>query len=153
MAVTAAEQEDYNNKLNNYNIEVGKNQQRNTEIQQHQSKIAELEAKIQRLEDAKTKINNENGQIADAIKGLEKGPNHDQFQGKNENDYWTQKKIPAKDEAYKFLKGINGDGNSVVQQIDKKISELRDNINSENASIKTLKDAITNPVAPTPPSA
>lgn len=152
MAVTAEEKAKYSRKLEKYRNEVAANNKRAEKIDQHEENKAKLKEKVRRLKEAKKKINNESDHIANEIKGLEKNPDHSKFKGKNENNYWQNKKSPAKKEIHKFLKGINGEGHSITEQIDKKIAELNEDIASENSAISALKNAITNPVAPTPPN-
>lgn len=142
----------YERKLAEYRKEVSSNDKKNQDIQRHEVIRAELEAKIQRLEDAKSKINSENAQLTEVMRKLEQPLNAELFQGKNEDNYTTQKKNPAKDDAQKFLNGINGDANSVIQQITNKINELRASAESETNAISSIFGTITHPVAPKKPT-
>lgn len=151
MAVTPEAQAAYQRSLAAYNNAVSANNRSRAEISRRSAKIKELQVKIERLNTARNRINNENGQFSNAIKPIEKGPSYDSFQGKNENNYWSSQKSHVKDEAYKFLQGVNGGGNSVDSQINREIQKLQNKIAIEQTQIHFLEMSISTPVAPTPP--
>lgn len=148
---TAEEMAKYNKALTAYNSAVTANNKHQAAISSLNAEIATLQKKIERLNTAKTKINEQNGQLATAIAPVEKAPDYENFQGKNENNYWTNQKTHVKDEVYKFLKGVNGDGHSIDQQITNKINELQNSIGEKQRSITIHSNSITNPVKPTEP--
>lgn len=147
MTVTFEEQRAYNAKLRAYNNAVAANNKHRAAINSLNAEITVLQQKVERLNIAKTNINTQNGELAAAITPIEKAPNYESFQGKNENNYWVNHKTHVKDEVYKFLNGVN----SIIQQITKKINELQNNIAEKQRSVRSHSNRITNPIKPTEP--
>lgn len=114
------EQIEYEKKLKEYRAETQRNSNIDMEIIKINGENKIIAEKIQKLESARDKISNQQTEFTEEIKIVEKGPNHDLFQGKNENNYWINEKTDVKNSLYQFLKKIKGDEDSVVKQIDKK---------------------------------
>lgn len=146
-----AAQTQYDEAMKTYNTQVALNKQIDGKIADLSAANADLQKKKERLETAKSNISTKDDEISSYIELLSKGPNTEQFSGQREHDYWTNKKTPLKTELQSYKDGIEGGGESIVTQIQRKINELSENINNNQSSINFLAMSKTNPVAPTKP--
>lgn len=141
------EQELYEKQLKQYNAAVESNKRMDSAIKNLQIHNQEIQEKINRLESVKKTVEAQDDGVNINIEQLSKGPDTEQFHGKLENEYWTEKKTVLKTELTSYVQGVE----SIVNQLKSKIAQLEEEMSANSVKMNTYRNMKTNPVMPTKP--